>query len=265
LFFSIDLQGRILLIIKNKMKIGIVGYGKMGKAIEKIVIEKAYSISGIIATDSEEAWQKFNTNNTDVIIEFTQASEAPNNILKASALGIPIVCGTTGWWDSLPELKKKLDEQKGKLIYGGNFSPGMNLMFSLNEILAGWMNKFPEYDPWILEKHHKQKQDAPGGSALELAHGILKHIDRKSMLQKDTLHKRSPEENELSIAYIRSGSIFGDHETGYSGPCDEIRIQHQAHSREGFARGALLAAEWIQEIQGIQHFPEILKAKLSIS
>ena len=241
------------------MKIAIVGFGKMGQAIEKLALEKGFSISSIIHSASDEAWNDLNTQNTQVAIEFSEPNAAPVNIQKLIEKGIPVVCGTTGWWTQLPEITESISLHNGTLIYGGNFSVGMNLLFQLNQILAGWMNHFPEYDPWVLEKHHRNKKDAPGGSAQMLANQILTNLSRKSSIAFPTeLSSRNPNPEDLSLGFIRSGAIIGEHEVGYSSPVDSLMIQHQANSRDGFALGALLAAQWAIDKKGIWNFSDLI-------
>lgn len=245
------------------MQIAIIGYGKMGKAVERIAISKGYTISCIMESETDEAWNQLNSTNTQVAIEFSEPDSALPNIRKIIQKDIPVVCGTTGWWQHLPEIKEIVSEQKGTLIYGGNFSVGMNLLFQLNQVLAGWMNHFPEYDPWILEKHHSNKKDAPGGSAKMLADQIVNTLNRKSSLASLTeLTSRNPNPEELSLGFIRSGAIIGEHEVGYSSPVDSITLQHQAMNRDGFAQGALLAAQWALNKKGVWDFSDLIAQEI---
>lgn len=246
------------------MRIAIIGYGKMGKTVERLALSVGHSISGTYNSPEELLGSTLSRENTDVAIEFTEAGQAPGNIIFVLKKNIPVVSGTTGWWERITEIQEVCTSHQGTLIYGGNFSPGMNLLYQMNQKLAGWMNLFPEYDPWILEKHHNQKKDAPGGSALQLAEQILDKLERKKYIQKEDLKNRPPHSEELSVGYVRSGSIVGEHEVGYSSPFDEITLSHKALSRDGFAQGAILAAGWVSEIQGVQNFSEMFKNRIGI-
>jgi 4-hydroxy-tetrahydrodipicolinate reductase len=245
------------------MKIAIVGYGKMGKAIERIARDKGYTITAILEDQTASALQQIQPGFADVALEFTQPDAAADNIRRLLLNKTPIVSGTTGWWNALPEITELLAQQDGTLIYGGNFSVGMNLMFQMNQLLARWMNHFEDFDPWVLEKHHRHKKDAPGGSALMLARQILDNLSRKSILAPpQELHHRAPYPEELSIGCIRSGEIIGIHEVGYGNGVETIRLQHQAESRDGFAQGALMAAKWATHRKGLWSFSEMLSESI---
>jgi 4-hydroxy-tetrahydrodipicolinate reductase len=244
------------MLTSNPLIIAISGYGKMGKTIEKQALTSGHTI-GCIIDNNHENWSM--AASASVLIDFSTPEAAPQNIERAFQLGIPVVCGTTGWWQHLSEIQSLCAKHNGALIYGGNFSIGMNILFKLNADLANWMNTFEIYDPWIIEKHHAAKKDGPGGSALQLGQTIIQHLDRKNMIQQDSLSLRAPLSEELSISFVRTGHIIGEHEVGYSGPHDEIRISHQAHSREGFANGAIWAAEKIQSLKGIIDFQALFQ------
>lgn len=235
----------------------------MGKAIERLAIEQGHAISAIVQADNDLAWENINAQNTEVAIEFSQPESAVANILKLAEKRIPIVCGTTGWWNQLPEITRIIQHNNTTLIYGGNFSIGMNLLFRLNQKLAEWMEQFPEYDPWIIEKHHRQKKDAPGGSAKMLADQILTNLSRKSELSSaEDLKHRSPNPEELSLSYIRAGFIIGEHEVGYSSAVDCLSIRHQAINRDGFAAGALRAAGFAKDKNGVWEFSTLMAAQM---
>lgn len=241
----------------KSLKIALSGYGKMGKIIEQQALQAGHSIVCIIDSSDAQDWQKLNT--ADVIIDFTNPKSAPENISKSFLVGVPVVCGTTGWWDHLPQIQSLANQHNGRLIYGGNFSIGMNILFKLNAELASWMNAFDAYDPWIFEKHHSDKKDGPGGSALQLGQSILDHLNRKSTFPKDALEKRAIQPEELSISFARTGHIIGYHEVGYSGPNDQIIISHQANTRAGFAQGAIWAAEKIGQLNGVIEFQSLFQ------
>jgi 4-hydroxy-tetrahydrodipicolinate reductase len=241
----------------TSLKIALAGYGKMGKMIEQQALAAGHTIVCIIDPAGMQDWE--NLNAADVLIDFTTPEAAPKNIERSFLAGVPVVCGTTGWWEQLPQIQSLANQHKGCLIYGGNFSIGMNILFKLNTELASWMNAFEAYDPWVFEKHHSGKKDGPGGSALQLGQSILKHLNRKTIFQKDNLGQRAAQPEELSISFARTGHIIGYHEVGYSGPHDQIVISHQANTREGFAKGAIWAAEKIQHMQGVTDFQSLFQ------
>ncbi len=243
------------------MRAALIGYGKMGKMIEKHLLLKNHSISKIIDIDNYSEIQEIHKENTDVIIEFTTPVEVRKNLSHVIPLGIPVVIGTTGWYTHLQEIEEWVKIHKGSLIYGTNFSIGVNIFFMMNEFLAKMMNHFPEYDVFIEERHHNQKKDAPSGTALTLANQIIESLDRKNEISA-SLSERIPQSNELTISSIRSGEIVGKHLVGYSSKMDLIEISHDAHNREAFALGAILAAEWSLELKGIHEFKTLFQEKL---
>jgi 4-hydroxy-tetrahydrodipicolinate reductase len=245
------------------MKIAIIGYGKMGKAIERIALHKGHTISAIVEDNSASSLAQIQPGFADVAIEFTQPDAAPDNLKRLIENHIPVVCGTTGWWSHIPEISSLVKQHQGTLIYGGNFSIGMNLLFQMNQLLAQWMNHFEDYDPWVMEKHHRYKKDAPGGSALMLANQIVEHLDRKQRLASSSeLEHRPPTPDELSVGFIRSGDITGIHEVGYTNNVETLSFHHQAHTRDGFAQGALTAAHWATQRKGIWTFQDLLKESI---
>lgn len=232
----------------------------MGQAVERLAREKGYTVSAILKDGSEESRRQIQPGFADVAIEFSEPLAATGNLKVLIRNRTPVVCGTTGWWEALPEITELVNQHKGCLIYGGNFSIGMNLMMRLNRLLAQWMNHFEDYDPWVLEKHHRHKKDAPGGSALMLAKDILQHLDRKNiLLPPDQLTSRAPKPEELSLGIIRAAEIVGTHEVGYGNAIETLTIQHQANSRDGFAYGALLAAQWATQHSGVWSFSDLLQ------
>jgi 4-hydroxy-tetrahydrodipicolinate reductase len=238
------------------MKIALIGYGKMGKMIEECVHKKeqdeiVLKISKMNPLDFSEE----NLQEVDVAIEFTTPHTAVENILKCADAGIPVVCGTTGWLEELEKVKDYIKQKKGALIYGSNFSLGVNIFFELNRKLAALMNAHMEYDVHIEEKHHTEKKDAPSGTAISLANDILKINSAKSKW----IYPPSADKNFLSIDAGRKDTISGIHYVCYRSANDEISIRHEAFSRKGFAEGALLAARWIAGKKGIFEFKEIFE------
>lgn len=239
------------------MKIALIGYGKMGKAVEGEAIQRNHEIVAILTKNDVRNLQKTQSLQTDVLIDFTHPDTILSNIRTYAPLGFPIVCGTTGWTQHLAEVQNIIQENNIGFIYSSNFSIGVNLLAKLNRELARLMNPYPQYDCYIEEQHHRHKADAPSGTALTLANDILTNLDRKNTLVTDSLQSRAPKPEELSIGYIRSGEIIGKHKVSYTSDIDTISIEHFAHNRRGFALGAVIAAEWIQGKQGFYNFAEI--------
>lgn len=242
------------------MRVALIGYGKMGKMIEKHLLLKGHTISKIIDVENYSEIHKIQKSDTDVIIEFTTPVEVRKNLSNVIPLGIPIVIGTTGWYTHLKEITEWVKIHNSSVVYGTNFSIGVNILFMINELLAKIMNHFPDYDVFIEERHHNQKKDAPSGTALTLAEQIITFLDRKNEIAS-SLAERIPQPNELTISSIRSGDIVGKHLVGYSSKMDLIEISHDAHNREAFALGAILAAEWAIELKGIYEFKTLFQQK----
>lgn len=234
------------------MKIALVGYGKMGKTIERIAQQRGHQISAKIDIDNQADLQ---TMEADAAIEFSHPDAAYNNVKKCLERNIPVVCGTTGWLDRKPEIEKLTRQNSGTFFYASNYSLGVNIFFKLNEYLASMMKGFDVYDIAMDEIHHKEKKDAPSGTAITLAEGILKHISRK----KSWVNEPTDNADELSIQSFRIDQIPGTHVVKYSSFIDDIEIKHTAHTREGFALGAVMVAEWIQDKQGVLNMNDYLK------
>lgn len=237
------------------MKIALIGYGKMGKTIERIAIERGHQIVSIIDINNSGAFNSSEFKSADVAIEFTAPAVALDNYKKAFAAGVPVVSGTTGWTEALPELKKEIEKNGYTLFWSSNFSLGVNIFFAVNKYLAKIMNQFPDYDVEMTEVHHTQKLDAPSGTAVTLAEGILENIDRKSAWVKETADNK----NELAIKSIREGQVPGIHTIRYESDVDFIEITHDAKSREGFALGAVIAAEFTAGKKGFLGMEDLLK------
>ncbi|MDE3125676.1 MAG: 4-hydroxy-tetrahydrodipicolinate reductase [Bacteroidota bacterium] len=236
------------------MKIALIGYGKMGQAIEKMAIEKGHQIVLKIDVNNANELNSANLQNADVAIEFTGPNSAYNNVLKCINSGIPVVCGSTGWLENLPNIEAVCLQKKGAFIYASNFSIGVNLFFELNKYLAQLMQKHNEYEVSITEIHHTQKKDAPSGTAITLAEQIMQEIKTK----KKWVNKYTQQSDELSIISERIDPAPGTHKILYHSEIDDIEIIHTAHSRMGFAGGAILAAEFLVGKQGIFTMKNVL-------
>ncbi|MBE9488539.1 MAG: 4-hydroxy-tetrahydrodipicolinate reductase [Bacteroidetes bacterium] len=237
------------------MNIAIIGYGKMGKVIEGILLQRGHSVGVIIDVNNQDDFNKENFKNIDVAIEFTAPTTAFNNITKCLKFGVPVVCGTTAWldkYDEVAELCKKVD---GAFFYSSNYSIGVNLFFKVNKHLAKMMNGFSQYDVSVEEVHHTQKKDSPSGTAVTIAEGILEGIDRKEKWVGETTIKQ----NELEVLGIRRSVVPGTHTVTWESPVDSIRIEHMAKGREGFALGAIVAAEFLAGKKGVYTMDDLMK------
>ena len=233
------------------MKIALLGYGKMGQAIEKIAIERGHTI--VLKKSIDDSFDGIEQ--ADVAIDFSIPSAAVENITKCLESGIAVVSGTTGWLEYYGKMVDKCKANNGAFIYGSNFSLGVNLFFELNEHLARLMQNFPKYKTEIKEIHHTQKLDAPSGTAITLANAIIENSDYSSW----ALEKKK--EDELLIEAERTDNVPGTHTVYYKNPIDTIEITHTAHSREGFAQGAVIAAEWLQGKKGVFTMKDVLNLK----
>jgi len=230
------------------MRVSLIGYGKMGKIIEKISQSRGHEVVARI----DETPRKEILNNPDVVIEFSSPESAYDNIKICLDIGIPVVCGTTGWLDKKSEIEKYTVEKNGTFLYGSNFSLGVNLFFTLNKKLAKLMNPFQEYIPQLEEIHHVHKKDIPSGTAITLAEGIIEN----SNFDVWKLDKTS--ENKLGISALRKDEVPGTHSVFYKSNVDEIEIKHTAFTRDGFALGAVIAAEWIVDKKGVFSMDDVL-------
>lgn len=230
------------------MKIALLGYGKMGKAIERIALEKGHEIVlKKSISDSFDGLEK-----ADVAIDFSAPDSAVYHISECFNKGIPVISGTTGWLEEYEDIAKLCQEKKGSFIYGSNFSLGVNLFFLLNEKLATMMNAFPGYKVEIEEVHHTQKLDAPSGTAISLANQIIENSPYTSWQLGQTQNQT------IGIEAKRIENVPGTHSVFYKSAIDEIEIKHTAHSREGFALGAVMASEWIIGKKGIFTMKDVL-------
>lgn len=237
------------------MKIALIGYGKMGQAIEKIAKERGHEIVSVIDINNLDDFDSSNFTSADVAIEFTRPDVAVSNIRNCFERNIPVVCGTTGWTEQLPEIQKAIDEGGKTLFWSSNFSLGVNIFFALNKHLAQLMNRFSGYDVEMTEIHHTQKLDAPSGTAITLAEGILEHFDRKTCWVKETSEKP----DELAIKSIREGQVPGTHIISYESDVDLLTIAHEVKNRQGLALGTVIAAEFTAGKKGLLGMQDLLK------
>jgi 4-hydroxy-tetrahydrodipicolinate reductase len=226
------------------MKIALIGYGKMGHIIERIALERGHEVVSKVDVDNQEEFESEAFASADVAIEFTVPAKAVENYRKAWAAGVPVVSGTTGWNAVLPELKEEIAANGYTLFWASNFSLGVNLFFELNRRLAQMMNRYANYDVAMTEIHHTEKKDAPSGTAITLAEGVLENLDRKEeWVLVDG--RESADGGRLGIVALREGKVPGTHIVSYDSAVDTITIKHEAKSREGFALGAVVAAEFL--------------------
>lgn len=236
------------------MKLALIGYGKMGKAIGEIASQRGHQVILTIDQPNLHEFTKEKLAKADAAIEFTGPHSAFENVSACLDWNIPIVCGSTGWTDRLEEMKKKTTEKNGAFIYSSNFSIGVNIFFELNKTLARLMAEHPEYEVILEETHHTQKKDAPSGTAITLAEQLLQVIKRK----KQWVNELSDNPGDLEIISQRIDTTPGTHSVKYSSAIDNIEIIHTAHSRMGFAGGAVLAAEFIRDKKGFFTMKDVL-------
>ena len=233
------------------MKIALLGYGKMGKVIERIALERGHEI--VLKKDEFNTYDGLST--ADVAIDFSAPNVAVNNITTAINTGIPVVSGTTGWLEDYHKIEKLCTEKNAAFLYGSNFSLGVNLFFELNDYLAKMMSKFKEYKVSMEEIHHTQKLDKPSGTAISLANAIINHTDKNNWAIEN------PKEDDVFIDVKRIDEVPGTHSVFYNSEVDFIEIKHVAHNRDGFALGAVVAAEWIVGKKGVFSMKDVLDLK----
>lgn len=236
------------------MKIALIGYGKMGKAIEQVALKRGHEIILRIGRGNQHEFTKENLVLADVAIEFTTPESALDNVMKCMEAGLPVICGSTGWNEHVYLAKEKCVTTNTAFLQASNFSVGVNIFFEINKRLASIMNDWPEYEVKVEETHHTEKKDAPSGTAITIAEQILENLKRKERWELNN----SSSENTVPIIAHREEHVPGTHTVTYSSPIDEIEIIHTAHSREGFALGAVLAAEFIQHRKGIFSMSDVL-------
>lgn len=238
----------------TKMKIALIGYGKMGKEIEKIAQDRGHEIVCIIDLKNQEAFQSEAFKSADVAIEFTNPASAYSNYIKAFEAGVKVVSGSTGWTtEHGDEIKQLCQEEGHTLFWSSNFSLGVSIFSAVNKYLAHIMNDFPTYDVSMSETHHIHKLDAPSGTAITLAEGVLEKLDRKHNWVNNADHQA----DEIFIESIREGEVPGIHSISYESEADVISITHRAKNRSGFALGAVIAAEFTAKNQGFLEMSDL--------
>jgi 4-hydroxy-tetrahydrodipicolinate reductase len=236
------------------MKIALIGYGKMGKAIEAVAIEKGHQIVFKIDVSNAGDFTQALADQADVAIEFTGPHSAVQNILKCIDYGLPVVSGSTGWLEEWNKVEAACKAKNSTLVYSSNYSIGVNLFFEINKQLAKLMDPYMNYDVSMTEIHHTEKKDAPSGTAISLAEQIIANLGRKDSWINDA----ASNPNEISIRSERIDPAPGTHTVAYSSPIDTIEITHTAHTRQGFAAGAVLAAEFASNKKGVFTMKEVL-------
>jgi 4-hydroxy-tetrahydrodipicolinate reductase len=240
--------------VSGPLRIALIGYGKMGKAIEEIALTHSHVIVLKIDHENLADFTKENLTKADVAIEFTGPESALENIKKCIEWHVPVVSGSTGWTEKLPEVRSMCEQGNSALLYASNFSIGVNIFFELNRKLASLMSKRNEYSVSMEEIHHTQKKDAPSGTAITLAETIIENVEVKS----GWVNSESNSPGELSIISKRIDPAAGTHSIKYSSSVDDIEIIHTAHNRKGFALGAVLAAEYIVGKKGFFSMKDVL-------
>jgi len=235
------------------MKVALSGYGKMGREIEKTALESGHSISLVL--DNEHDWieKASQLTDCDVAIEFSTPAFAVKNIKRCLESGVPLIIGTTGWYDQLAEIVATCESKNGTLFYASNFSIGVNIFFEISRRLAALLKNYPAYRPSINEIHHSQKLDAPSGTAISMANDVIAANNRFCAWTKG-----KASESEIPLQSIREGTVPGTHTITWDSEIDKITLTHEAKSRHGFAIGAVMAAEWIQGRKGIYTMKDLL-------
>ncbi|MGC8803474.1 MAG: 4-hydroxy-tetrahydrodipicolinate reductase [Bacteroidales bacterium] len=236
------------------MRIALIGYGKMGKTIEKFALQRNHQISWKIDIDNHDDIRAITPDNTDVAIEFTSPESAVENLTSLLSQRVNVVCGTTGWKNQLPHIYELAQKHGVGFLWSSNFSIGVNLFFKLNQYLAQLMNNYPQYQAVMEEIHHIHKKDAPSGTAITLAEDIIKYIPRYTHWTLDN----SDDDNALHIHAVREDEVPGTHTIQYNSIADILQISHIAKNREGFALGAVIAAEYICGKKGIFSMNDVL-------
>ena len=239
------------------MNIAIIGYGKMGHEIEKICRDRGHNIVCTIDAGEERKFDSEEFKSANVAIEFSSPQSALSNYKRAFASNVPVVSGTTGWLDNIDDVKKACEKEGQTFFYASNFSLGVNILFAVNKYLASIMNDFPEYNVHVDETHHIHKLDAPSGTAITIAEGILEAVERKKEWKLD----EQKSDNDLQINAYREGEVPGIHTIKYESEVDTIELTHDAKSRKGFALGAVVAAEFTANKKGFLGMEDLLPFK----
>ena len=236
------------------MKIAILGYGKMGKIIEKIALERGHEISFITSKENKD-FNASELKGTDVAIEFSTPDSTIPNMHRCFMMDVPVVVGTTGWYDKFEKVNNCRIDQKGTLLHATNFSVGVNIFYEINRKLAALMNQQKQYNVHVEEIHHTEKLDAPSGTAISIAEGIIDSIDNKTLW----VNQETDNANELSIISKRLPNVPGTHTVTYDSDIDYIELKHEAKNRNGFALGAVLAAEFLKDKKGLFTMKDVLQ------
>lgn len=236
------------------MKITLIGYGIMGKEVEATALSRGHEIILRVDRDNTDELDSETFKQSDAAIEFTSPETAYGNLEKCINRGVPVVSGTTGWTHRLEEIGALAALKGGSLLYASNFSPGVNMFFNLNRKLADMMNGLDDYSAGIEETHHTRKKDAPSGTAISLAEDIIRQCKK----YESWLSGQSTSGGKVGIKSVREGDVPGTHRVEWSSDIDDIIIEHRAHSRKGFAIGAVFAAEFIQNKQGVFTMKDLL-------
>lgn len=237
------------------MKLALIGYGKMGREIESMAHKRGIDVSMILDENNIDSVSPEEMSRAaDVAIEFSTPGSVVNNIYKCFEARVPVVVGTTGWYDHLPEVMEQQKRHNSGLFYATNFSIGVNVFFEMNKFLARMMNKYPDYDVSMEEQHHVHKKDSPSGTGITIAEGIIEHFSGK----KKYSIKKTGSTEEIHIEVVRDGEIPGTHIVKYHSEIDDIVIKHIAHNRKGFALGAVLAAEYMNGKHGVYGMKDLM-------
>jgi 4-hydroxy-tetrahydrodipicolinate reductase len=242
------------------MTILLLGYGKMGRTIEEIALDRGHTIVGRIDVNNRADMDDLAHDAVDVVIEFSSPEAAVQNLRYCIGRGWPVVCGTTGWLGHRTEIEQAVHDRRTAFFYASNYSIGVNLFFRLNKVLARFMHRYPSYHVSMTEIHHTEKKDAPSGTAITLAEGLLETLPQKNRWAVSEANK--PAEGDLTDAIVidsqREGTVPGTHVVRFESDVDRIEISHVAHSRQGFALGAVVAAEWLAGRQGVFGMDDLL-------
>lgn len=242
------------------MNLAVVGRGRMGSEVERLARAEGHTIRFAIDLPENAGGAGLTTealSGVDAVIDFSHPEAVMPNLRRVVQARVPMVVGTTGWYDTLEQARRLVEKHESALVFGANFSIGANLFLKVADYAARLFNPFPQYDPYVVEHHHRDKVDAPSGTALRLAEGLVGLIDRKTRIQAgNPAGKIDPD--ALHVASLRAGAAFGRHAVGFDGSSDVVELVHTARNREGFARGALFAAEWVRGKKGVFEFADLL-------
>jgi 4-hydroxy-tetrahydrodipicolinate reductase len=239
------------------MRILLIGYGKMGQAIERIALQRGHHIVYKIDLDNSASLAAVDPETVDMALEFSQPTAAYSNICQCLTKNIPVISGTTGWLAQKEEVYAYCKAYQGTFFYASNFSIGMNIFFKINTFLAKLMDQCPGYDVMLAEEHHLEKKDTPSGTAITLAEGIIQNMRRKKRW-KVVAEQQAPQKESLNILVRRKEEVPGTHTVTYTTQLDTLQLTHTAHGREGFAQGVVLVAEWMRDKQGVLTMEDFL-------